>query len=75
MQSEATRQRGIAIELRCVPEPIIHQLNMVIATRGTSQVALPTRPTPVMRVVARSRYLSMVATTVRAWPSWSLPPR
>jgi len=38
MQSEATRQ-GIAIELRRVSEPIIHQLNMIIATRGTSQVA------------------------------------
>jgi eukaryotic-like serine/threonine-protein kinase len=38
MQSEATRQ-GISIELRRVSEPIIHQLNMIIATRGTSQVA------------------------------------
>ena len=38
MQSEATRQ-SIAIELRRVSEPIIHQLNMIIATRGTSRVA------------------------------------
>jgi anti-anti-sigma regulatory factor len=37
MQGEASRQ-GIAIELRRVSEPIIHQLNMIIATRGTSQV-------------------------------------
>jgi anti-anti-sigma regulatory factor len=37
MQGEATRQ-GIAIELRRVSEPIIHQLNMIIATRGTAQV-------------------------------------
>jgi anti-anti-sigma regulatory factor len=38
MQAEATRL-GIAIELRRVAEPIIHQLNMIIATRGTSQVS------------------------------------
>ena len=37
MQNEATRQ-GIAIELRRVSEPIIHQLNMIIATRGNSRV-------------------------------------
>lgn len=37
MQSEATRQH-IVIELRRVSEPIIHQLNMIIATRGTSRV-------------------------------------
>jgi eukaryotic-like serine/threonine-protein kinase len=38
MQSEASRQH-IAIELRRVSEPIIHQLNMIIATRGSSRVA------------------------------------
>jgi eukaryotic-like serine/threonine-protein kinase len=38
MQSEASRQH-IAIELRRVSEPIIHQLNMIIATRGNSRVA------------------------------------
>jgi hypothetical protein len=38
MQSEAGRQH-IAIELRRVSEPIIHQLNMIIATRGNSRVA------------------------------------
>ena len=37
MQAEATKL-GIAIELRRVAEPIIHQLNMIIATRGTSHV-------------------------------------
>ena len=37
MQSEATRG-GIAIELRRVAEVIIHQLNMIIATRGTAHV-------------------------------------
>jgi anti-anti-sigma regulatory factor len=38
MQSEVTRQ-GLALELRRVSEPIIHQLNMIIATRGTSRVS------------------------------------
>jgi len=37
MQGEATRA-GVAIELRRVSEPIIHQLNMIIATRGTARV-------------------------------------
>ena len=37
MQAAAT-QRGIQIELRRVAEVIIHQLNMIIATRGTSLV-------------------------------------
>jgi hypothetical protein len=38
MQAEATRAR-LAIELRRVSEPIIHQLNMIIATRGTAHVS------------------------------------
>lgn len=38
MQAEATRQ-SLAIELRRVSEPIIHQLNMIIATRGTASVS------------------------------------
>jgi eukaryotic-like serine/threonine-protein kinase len=38
MQAEATRQ-SLAIELRRVSEPIIHQLNMIIATRGTARVS------------------------------------
>ena len=37
MQASAT-QNGIAIELRRVAEVLIHQLNMIIATRGTSRV-------------------------------------
>jgi hypothetical protein len=37
MQAAATQQ-GIAIELRRVAEVVIHQLNMIIATRGTSRV-------------------------------------
>jgi anti-anti-sigma regulatory factor len=37
MQASATQQ-GIQIELRRVAEVIIHQLNMIIATRGTSRV-------------------------------------
>jgi anti-anti-sigma regulatory factor len=37
MQAAAT-QAGIQIELRRVAEVIIHQLNMIIATRGTSRV-------------------------------------
>jgi anti-anti-sigma regulatory factor/DNA-directed RNA polymerase subunit RPC12/RpoP len=37
MQAAATQQ-GIKIELRRVAEVIIHQLNMIIATRGTSDV-------------------------------------
>ena len=36
-QSTATQQR-IAIELRRVAEVLIHQLNMIIATRGTARV-------------------------------------
>jgi anti-anti-sigma regulatory factor/predicted RNA-binding Zn-ribbon protein involved in translation (DUF1610 family) len=34
----AAAQREISIELRRVSEPIIHQLNMIIATRGTARV-------------------------------------
>ncbi len=37
MQSTAT-QNAVAIELRRVAEVLIHQLNMIIATRGTSRV-------------------------------------
>src|SRR6185503_5334122 len=37
MQASATQQQ-IQIELRRVAEVIIHQLNMIIATRGTSRV-------------------------------------
>jgi hypothetical protein len=37
MQAAATQQ-GISIELRRVAEVLIHQLNMIIATRGTSRV-------------------------------------
>ena len=37
MQAAATAQ-GIRIELRRVAEVLIHQLNMIIATRGTSRV-------------------------------------
>jgi len=37
MQAAAT-QKGIAIELRRVAEVLIHQLNMIIATRGTARV-------------------------------------
>jgi hypothetical protein len=37
MQAAATQQ-GIKVELRRVAEVIVHQLNMIIATRGTAQV-------------------------------------
>jgi anti-anti-sigma regulatory factor len=37
MQAAAT-QAGVRIELRRVAEVIIHQLNMIIATRGTAHV-------------------------------------
>ena len=37
MQAAATQQ-GIQVELRRVAEVIIHQLNMIIATRGTAKV-------------------------------------
>lgn len=37
MQATAT-QNGVAIELRRVAEVLIHQLNMIIATRGTARV-------------------------------------
>jgi anti-anti-sigma regulatory factor len=32
------QQKGVQLELRRVSEPIIHQLNMIIATRGNSRV-------------------------------------
>lgn len=38
MQIQA-QKTGTAIELHRVSEPIIHQLNMIVATRGKSQVA------------------------------------
>ena len=37
MQTTAQRA-GVVIELRRVPEPLVHQLNMIIATRAASQV-------------------------------------
>jgi hypothetical protein len=37
MQAVA-QQTGLAIELRRVAEPLVHQLNMIIATRGNSAV-------------------------------------
>ncbi len=37
LQAAATKQ-GVQIELRRAAEVIIHQLNMIIATRGTSRV-------------------------------------
>jgi ABC-type transporter Mla MlaB component len=37
MLATATKQH-IAVELRRVSEPIVHQLNMIIATRGTATV-------------------------------------
>ena len=37
MQAAATKA-GISVELRRVSEPVVHQLNMIIATRGTARV-------------------------------------
>ena len=37
LQAQA-QARGIVVELRRVAEPIVHQLNMIIATRGASRV-------------------------------------
>ena len=34
----AAQQGNLAVELRRVAEPLVHQLNMIIATRGTSKV-------------------------------------
>ena len=40
MRLQAAAQRaGIALELRRVAEPLIHQLNVIIATRGGARVA------------------------------------
>jgi hypothetical protein len=39
IRMQAAAQRGeIAIELRRVSEPLVHQLNMIIATRGSARV-------------------------------------
>jgi anti-anti-sigma regulatory factor len=35
---QAAQTAGIRIELRRVPEPVVHQLNIVVATRGVSIV-------------------------------------
>jgi len=35
----AAQRASVAIELRRVAEPLVHQLNMIIATRGASHVA------------------------------------
>jgi hypothetical protein len=37
LQAAAQRAR-IAVELRRVAEPLVHQLNMIIATRGAAQI-------------------------------------
>lgn len=34
----AAQQQNIAVQLRRVAEPLVHQLNMIIATRGNAQV-------------------------------------
>lgn len=34
----AAQQAGLAVELRRVAEPLVHQLNMIIATRGNAHV-------------------------------------
>lgn len=34
----AAQQAGLAVELRRVAEPLVHQLNMIIATRGNAKV-------------------------------------
>lgn len=34
----AAQQTGLAVELRRVAEPLVHQLNMIIATRGNARV-------------------------------------
>lgn len=34
----AAQQANIAVQLRRVSEPLVHQLNMIIATRGNAQV-------------------------------------
>ena len=35
---QLAQQRNVALELRRVSEPVIHQLNMIIATRGNARV-------------------------------------
>ncbi len=35
----AAQQQRLAVELRRVAEPIVHQLNMIIATRGSARVS------------------------------------
>ena len=35
----AAQQAGLAVELRRVSEPLVHQLNMIVATRGAAQVS------------------------------------
>ncbi|HLL25384.1 MAG TPA: hypothetical protein VK427_24780 [Kofleriaceae bacterium] len=35
----AAQHAGLAVELRRVSEPLVHQLNMIIATRGTATVS------------------------------------
>lgn len=34
----AAQQAGLAVELRRVAEPLVHQLNMIVATRGSATV-------------------------------------
>ena len=34
----AAQKAGLAVELRRVSEPLVHQLNMIIATRGAADV-------------------------------------
>jgi anti-anti-sigma regulatory factor len=34
----AAQKAGLAVELRRVSEPLVHQLNMIIATRGAARV-------------------------------------
>ncbi len=34
----AAQAGGVAVELRRVAEPLVHQLNMIVATRGTAEV-------------------------------------
>ncbi|HEY1558844.1 MAG TPA: hypothetical protein VGF94_28670 [Kofleriaceae bacterium] len=36
---QAAQHAGIAVELRRVSEPLVHQLNMIVATRGDARVS------------------------------------
>jgi hypothetical protein len=73
MQATAT-QNGLAVELRRVSEVLIHQLNMIIATRGTARVTSFFAPYACDRCGREESLLVDAVTSAASLASLQAPP-